>query len=98
MSSESRYGDLPILRRTLPDGTVVPYRSRRFLPTRESVASRGEVTIDGARLDQVAALRLGDPGAWWRLCDANAVMAPDELELDVGRSIRVPLIAPEVRR
>ena len=35
--------------------------------------------IDGDRLDNVSAQYLGDPEQFWRLCDANNAMEPEEL-------------------
>ena len=35
---------------------------------------------DGERLDVIAALLLGDPTQFWRLCDANLATRPEELE------------------
>ena len=31
------------------------------------------------RIDLVADRYLGDPQAWWRICDANAALDPDAL-------------------
>lgn len=31
------------------------------------------------RVDLLAHQYLGDPQAWWRICDANAALDPDEL-------------------
>ena len=32
-----------------------------------------------------------DPEQFWRLCDANAAMRPDELTESVGRRLRITL-------
>jgi hypothetical protein len=34
---------------------------------------------------------LGDPALFWRLCDANRAMRPEELTETVGRQLRITL-------
>lgn len=46
--------------------------------------------VAGDRLDNIAAKYLGDPEQFWRLCDSNNAMEPEELE-EVGLSIRITL-------
>ena len=47
--------------------------------------------VQGDRLDNLAARYLGDPEQFWRLCDANAAMRPQELTETIGRPIRITL-------
>jgi hypothetical protein len=49
----------------------------------------------GDRLDNVTARYLGDPAQFWRVCDANNVLRPDELE-ETGRAIAIAL--PDLTR
>ena len=64
-----------------PDGTTLVYVRRRFISPPEHFALLQEhVVVEGERLDNLAAAYLGDPEQFWRLCDANAVLAPEELE------------------
>ena len=42
------------------------------------------------RLDLLAAQFLQDATAFWRLCDANNVMHPDELRV-IGKRILIPV-------
>jgi hypothetical protein len=59
------------------------------LPTRPSLA--GEyVLLEGERLDHLTSRFLGDATAFWRICDANNVMHPDELVM-VGRPVLIPV-------
>ncbi|HZT57821.1 MAG TPA: LysM domain-containing protein, partial [Pyrinomonadaceae bacterium] len=44
----------------------------------------------GERLDQIAAQYLGDPEQFWRICDANGALRPEEL-LETGRRVRLTL-------
>jgi hypothetical protein len=41
-------------------------------------------------MDTIAASELGDPEAYWRICDANDAMRPDDLAT-VGRALRITL-------
>lgn len=75
------------------DGTVreVRFVHRRFLPELDQhlLVAQHEVA-PGERLDLLAARYLGDPTQYWRLCDANGVVHPDELE-ELGRVIDVSM-------
>jgi hypothetical protein len=65
---------------------------RRFVPPPERFALLQEHTVSqGDRLDNLAAQYLGDPEQFWRLCDANAAMHPEELTDTVGRTLRITL-------
>lgn len=91
--TNSRYQAVPIALRTLPDGRVVAYLRRRFVPQPEDLAPIGAVIVAaGDRLDNIAAVTLNDPELFWRLCDANRTMNPPELE-EPGR--RLVVAAPE---
>jgi hypothetical protein len=46
---------------------------------------------EGERLDNITAQYLGDPEQFWRLCDANDAMRPEELTETVGRRLRITL-------
>lgn len=88
----SRYNKTPLASLTMPDGTQVVYLKRRFVPPPENFALLQEHTvIEGERLDQIAAKYLADPEQFWRLCDANGAVRPDELLEPVGRTIRITL-------
>jgi hypothetical protein len=88
----SRYYGLPRLEHQLPDGTKVVYARRRFVPPPERFDLLQEHTVTEAeRHDTIAAQYLGDPEQFWRLCDANNVMRPEELTETPGRRIRITL-------
>ena len=93
-----RYDVVPTttLEVTTADGTprVVTYYRRRFPPEPSVVAalSRHGV-VPGDRLDLLSFRLTGDPLGFWRICDANAALDPDDL-VDaeaVGTHILVPL-------
>jgi hypothetical protein len=43
------------------------------------------------RLDLIAARSLGDPQAFWQVCDANKCLNPFDLTAEVGRVLRIPI-------
>ncbi|MCC7362772.1 MAG: LysM domain-containing protein [Dehalococcoidia bacterium] len=87
----SRYHGIELATYTHPDGTVVAFARRRFIPPPEQHALLQEHRVaEGERLDILAARFLGDPEQFWRLCDANAVLDPAELE-QPGTVVRVTL-------
>lgn len=89
----SRYHGVEIAVLTRHDGTPVAYLHRRLIPPPETYALLQEVVMaQGDRLDNLAARALGDPEQFWRICDANAVLAPEELEAE-GRIVRITLPA-----
>ena len=73
----------------------VRYKKRRFLPPppgEESTIVEHTVT-QGDRLDNITARYLGDPTQFWRVCDANGILHPLELE-EIGRLVRIALPNP----
>jgi len=91
----SRYYALETTTLTLPDGRQVAYKRRRFLPDGTRLPLLTEVTVvEGDRLDLITARTLGDPEAFWRVCDANNVLDPFELTETIGRRVRVPVPQP----
>ncbi len=68
------------------------YLRRRFVPRPERFETLFEHTVtEGERLDNITAQYLGDPEQFWRICDANGVLRPDELTETVGRRLRLTL-------
>ncbi len=87
----SRYYSIDTTTLENPDGSLTRYLRRRFLPPLDRfVLLQEHVVIQGDRLDNITARYLGDPEQFWRICDANPVMEPEELE-EVGRHIRITL-------
>ncbi len=88
----SRYYGLPIRSRTLPDGTVQSFVSRRIIPALERYQAADRYrTLGGDRIDFVAAATLGDPELYWRICDANGDADPANAASPVGRLLVIPL-------
>jgi hypothetical protein len=88
----SRYYGLPTATLQADDGTTVIYLTRRFIPSADQFALlQIHVVTQDERLDNIANKYLGDPTAFWRLCDANNAMRPEELTETVGRQLRITL-------
>jgi hypothetical protein len=88
----SRYNGIATLQIQGLDGTPIVYLKRRFIAQTDQFAVIGVHVVTAAeRLDNITARYLGDPEAFWRICDANGVIDPDELTDVVGREIRITL-------
>jgi hypothetical protein len=94
----SRYARTPIGTITVADGTghqrTVRFLRRRFPPQPDTLATLGEhVVVHGDRLDLIAASALGDPTQFWRICDANPTIHPEELTAEdrIGSTVRIPV-------
>lgn len=88
----SRYALTPTATFVRADGSPVTYLKRRFVPAPECFALLQQHTVlQNERLDNIAAQYLGDPEQYWRLCDANRALRPDELTGTVGKSLRITL-------
>ena len=88
----SRYYTIETATLTKSDGRTIVYLKRRFSPPPESLALLEEhLVTQGERLDNIAAQRIGDPEQFWRICDANAALRPQELTEEIGRRLRITL-------
>lgn len=88
----SRYYNVETATRITPDGQEVIYLRRRFVPsTRNAPLLAEHAVTQGERLDNITAQYLGDPEQFWRLCDDNNAMRPEELtaESSIGRRLRI---------
>jgi hypothetical protein len=91
-SPTSRYYDTPTKTLALDDGTNLVYLSRRFVPLGSRFALLStHVVVERERMDIIAGAELGDALAFWRICDANDAMRPDELTERIGRRLRITL-------
>jgi len=86
----SRYFAIEKAIYTAPDGREIIYVRRRFLPDAASEVTLAEHTVtQGERLDNITARYLSDPEQFWRVCDANNAMRPEELTDEIGRRLRI---------
>ena len=87
----SRYYGIEIAKYETPDGREIVYLRRRFLPLPGNGLLFAEhVVVQGDRLDNITARYIADPEQFWRVCDANNAMEPDELTAEIGRRLRIP--------
>jgi hypothetical protein len=88
----SRYATIETARMALPDGRIVAYKRRRFLPQGRSLPVLAEViVVDGDRLDLISDRTLGNSLLFWQVCDANDAMKPDDLTAEPNQRLRVPM-------
>jgi hypothetical protein len=88
----SRYHGIDTATLETGGGKTVIYLRRRFLPPPERFALlQMHVVTQDERLDNITAQYLGDPEQFWRVCDANGAMRPDELTETIGRRLRITL-------
>jgi hypothetical protein len=96
----SRYAPCETVLFTAPNGQVIVYTRRRFLPPGESLPLLAELPLaPGDRLDLLAFRALGDPLQFWRIADANNAIDPFALEESrpedaPPRALRVPIPQP----
>jgi|SRR5215218_6189604 hypothetical protein len=92
----SRYNDIETAKMTVTDSRgeprVVSYKRRRFVPSGATITALAEHTVaQGDRLDNLAARYVGDPEQFWRICDDNNVLRPEQLTEEVGRVLKIGL-------
>lgn len=84
----SRYADVKEHQITDLRGRKLRYKMIRFIP-----ATRGRLGHRVAaqeRLDHIAHRYYRDPELFWRICDANRALWPDELTAKTGRILAIP--------
>lgn len=93
ISQTSRYFGTEVALLVTPGGKQINYFRRRFLPNPDtgSVLAINTV-IEGERLDIITARHLGNPELFWRVCDVNYSMKPEELTRKIGTKLRIPVI------
>ncbi len=90
--ASSRYHGISTLQMVAADGSPMVYLRRRLVPMPDRFALLTVHSVrEGDRLDNITARYLGDPLQFWRVCDANGVMKPDELAGEVGNEILITL-------
>jgi hypothetical protein len=84
VTGRSRYDGAEVASALVPDGTggerSLPYLLARTPKDPASVVPLAWHRVaEDDRVDLIAYRHLGDPQAWWRICDANAAMDPAAL-------------------
>jgi hypothetical protein len=86
----SRYFAIETAVLTTSGDREIRYVRRRLLPITAGEPTLAEHTVaQGERLDQITARYMADPEQFWRVCDANNAMKPEELTAEVGRRLRI---------
>ena len=83
----SRYEKVPTRTITDPSGRVIAYKSTRFIGPVAPL--EGHLVTADQRLDHIAWLHYRDALRYWRICDGNDALWPDDL-LEPGAILRVP--------
>ena len=92
LTPNSRYYGAAVATVENASGETLVYLRRRFVPAPELFELLQEhAVVEGDRLDNLAARYLDDPELFWRLCDANGAMRPNELVEIIGRRLRITL-------
>jgi hypothetical protein len=87
----SRYASLGTGQVAMPDGRTVTFVQRRLLPQANTLTILATASLnEGERLDLFSARVLGDPLLYWRICDANDAMDPQDVASQ-GVALAVPL-------
>jgi len=91
-SSNSRYYGIETTSLESENQETVVYVRRRFISQPEQFQLMQEhVVNENERLDNITHRYLVDPEQFWRICDANAAMDPNELTDTIGRKVRITL-------
>lgn len=88
----SRYYNIQTAELETATGRKIVYLRRRFVPSPTAFALLLEHTVvEGDRLDNITARYVGDPEQFWRICDANGAIRPEELIETIGRRLLITL-------
>ena len=72
-------------------GNNITYLKRRFVPQPERFSLLYKHTVlQDERLDNLSNQYYNDPEQYWKICDANEVLQPDELTWESGNKIQIP--------
>ena len=83
----SRYENVPNTTYVDAGGREIHYKTTRFIA--DTPAVTGYRVVAGERLDHIAWRHFRDPERFWRICDANRALWPDDL-LELEAILRIP--------
>jgi hypothetical protein len=86
----SRYETVADAVWTDPARREIVYKRLRVIPP-PGPAVQGHLVSRGDRLDLIAFRFYRDPEQFWRICDGNIAMRPDDLVAELGRRLVIPL-------
>jgi hypothetical protein len=85
----SRYANVPDATLTDPAGREVRYKTNRVIGRPDPRRWTHAVT-EGERIDHVAHRYYRDSERFWRICDSNRALWPDDLVSEPGTLLRIP--------
>jgi nucleoid-associated protein YgaU len=85
----SRYEIVASAELATPDGRTIRYKRVRFIPETPGVLPYR--TKAEERLEHIAFQAYGDAEQFWRICDANLALRPDELTEQPGTRLLLPV-------
>jgi nucleoid-associated protein YgaU len=88
-ASTSRYASVADAIYKDASGRQFSYKLLRLTPNAPALLVHTVVQED--RLDLISATFYTDPEQFWRICDANFAMRPDDL-LQVGLILQIPVV------
>jgi len=83
----SRYERVPEAKLTDANDREIRYKTTRFIV--DPLALVGHRVQDGERLDNIAWQHFRDAERFWRICDANRAIWPNDL-LEEAAVLRIP--------
>lgn len=84
----SRYQNVDTTQITDANGRVIRYKKVRFISPTPAVL--GHTVVQGERLDQISNSYYKDAQRFWRICDANFSLWPDDLVSTANTKILIP--------
>jgi hypothetical protein len=88
-TTTSRYASVADATYRDANGRQLSYKLLRLIPSAATLLAHAVVQED--RLDLLAATFYTDPEQFWRICDANLAMRPDDL-LQIGLRLQIPMV------
>ena len=85
----SRYEVIPGAELVTDEGRTIRYKRVRFVPATTGLLPYR--TKAEERLDHIAFQAYGDAEQFWRICDANLALRPDELTEEPGARLLLPV-------
>lgn len=85
----SRYEAVPNTELTTADGRMIRYKRLRFIPETRGVLPY--LVSQSDRLDLIAYKFYQDPEQFWRVCDANLALRPEDLVDKPGHRLLIPM-------
>jgi hypothetical protein len=85
---DSRYAATPTAVLRTADGREIRYLLDR--PPVDAPVQDRHTVVEHDRLDLLADRAYDDPTQFWRICDGNRAMWPDDLTATVGSALDIP--------